>query len=244
MDDDFRRGRGRARDWSEVRSLWLAVAVVALVVVGLGALRLRSGTDARRLALPTAQVGPGTTAPVVISSPPPPPTPAPPPATTPPPATAAHLGLPVTAVGDSVTIDIQPYLAARVPGVAVDGAVSRQWDTGVSILSGLRARGQLRPEVIVGLGINGGVNPAQFDTMMRAVAGAKRVVFVTVRLPRSWQDQTNATLRDGMARYPGTAVLADWYTLSANHPSWFAPDGVHLQTAGAQAMASLIAGSL
>jgi hypothetical protein len=244
MDEDFRRGRGRTRDWSEVRSLWLAVAVVALVVVGVGALRLRSGTDSRRVVLPTAQVGPGTTAPVVTSAPPPPSTPAPPPSTAPPPTTAAHLGLPVTAVGDSVTIDIQPYLAALVPGVAVDGAVSRQWETGVNILSGLRARGQLRPEVIVGLGINGGVTPAQFDTMMRAVAGARRVVFTTVRLPRSWQDQTNATLRDGVERYPGTAVLADWYTLSANHPSWFAPDGVHLQTAGAQAMASLIAGSL
>ncbi len=237
MDQDFGRGRGKARHLREVRSLWLAVAVVALVLVGLSALRLRSGTDPRHVVLPTAQVG-GTTAPVVTSAPQPPPT------TAAPPTTPAHLGLPVTAVGDSVMADIQPYLAALVPGVAVDGAVSRAWDTGATILSGLQARGQLRPEVIVGLGINGGVTPAQFDAMMRAVAGAKRVVFVTVRLPRSWQDQTNATLRDGVARYQGTAVLADWYILSANQPSWFAPDGVHLQAAGAQAMASLVASRL
>ena len=46
-----------------------------------------------------------------------------------------------------------------------------------------------------------------------------------------------------VARYPGT-VLADWYTLSADHPSWFAPDGVHLETAGAQAMAGLVASHL
>ncbi len=64
-----------------------------------------------------------------------------------------------------------------------------------------------------------------------------------MRLPRPWQDETNATLRDGVARYPG-AVLADWYTLSANQPSWFAPDGVHLEAAGARAMAGLVAAHL
>ena len=238
MDHDSLRGRGKARGWGEVRSLWLAVAVIALVLVGLAALRLRSGSDTRHLVLPATQIAPDPTTSVVTAAPPPPPT------TAPPPATPAHLGLPVTAVGDSVLIDIEPDLAALVPGASFDGAVSRPWDTGVSVLSGSRARGQLRPEVVVGLGINGGVTPAQFDAMMRAVAGAKRVVFVTVRLPRSWQDQTNATLRDGVARYPGTAVLADWYTLSADQPSWFAPDGVHLQKPGAQAMASLIASQL
>jgi hypothetical protein len=238
MDIDFWGSRGKARGWSEVRSLWLAVAVVALVLVGVGALRLRSGSDPRHLVLPATQVAPGPTTSVVTSVPPPPPTSAPPP------TTSAHLGLPVTAVGDSVTLDVRPDLAALVPGISIDGAVNRQWATGVSILSSLRASGQLRPEVIVGLGINGPVSPAQFDAMMRAVTGARRVVFLTVRLPRSWQDENNSTLRAGVARYPGTAVLADWYTLSANQPSWFTPDGVHLQPAGAQAMATLIAGQL
>ncbi len=238
MDHDDQRGRRRARNWSEDRSLWLAVAVIALVAAGIGGLRLRSASDSHHVVLPTAPVTSRPPGPVVTISPPPPPRP------TPGPTAPPHLGLPVTAVGDSVTIDIQPYLTDLVPGISVDGAVNRQWETGVTILSGLRASGQLRPEVIVGLGINGGVTPAQFDDMMRAVAGAKRVVFVTVRLPRSWQDETNSTLRDGVARYQGTAVLADWYALSADHPSWFTPDGVHLETAGAQAMATLIAGAL
>lgn len=238
MDIDFWGGRGKARDWSEIGSLWLAVAVVALVLVGVGILRLRSGSDTRPVVLPATQVAPAPTTSVVTSVPPPPPT------TAPSSATPAHLGLPVTAVGDSVTLDVRPDLAALVPGISVDGAVDRQWNNGVSILSALRASGQLRPEVIVGLGINGPVSSSQFDAMMRAVAGARRVVFVTERLPRSWQDDNNTTLRDGVARYPGTAVLADWYTLSANQPAWFTSDGVHLQPPGAQAMASLIASQL
>jgi lysophospholipase L1-like esterase len=44
-----------------------------------------------------------------------------------------------------------------------------------------------------------------------------------------------------VARYPGVAVLADWYTLSSGHPEWFTPDQVHLEPAGAQALAELVA---
>jgi lysophospholipase L1-like esterase len=35
-------------------------------------------------------------------------------------------------------------------------------------------------------------------------------------------------------------VLADWYTLAAGHPEWFTADQVHLQPAGAQALADLV----
>jgi hypothetical protein len=68
MDHDILRGRGKARGWSEVRSLWLAVAVIALVLVGLGALRLRSGSDTRHLVLPATQIAPGPTTSVVTSA--------------------------------------------------------------------------------------------------------------------------------------------------------------------------------
>ena len=43
--------------------------------------------------------------------------------------------------------------------------------------------------------------------------------------------------------YPGVAVLADWYTLAAAHPEWFTADQVHLNPAGATALAALIARS-
>ena len=59
-------------------------------------------------------------------------------------------------------------------------------------------------------------------------------------VPRSWEAGDNAVLAAGVARYPGVAVLADWYTLSSGHPEWFTPDQVHLEPAGAQAMATLI----
>jgi lysophospholipase L1-like esterase len=77
--------------------------------------------------------------------------------------------------------------------------------------------------------------------MMQAATGVQRVVFVNVDVPRAWEAPDNAVLAAGVARYPGQAVLADWYTLSTGHPEWFTPDQVHLEPAGAQALAALIA---
>ncbi len=148
---------------------------------------------------------------------------------------------PFFAVGDSLMIDIQPYLEADLPGVTVDGMVSRQFESGVAVVQAARAAGALGNVLVVELGTNGTVTPSDVDAMMQAAAGVRRVVFVNVDVPRSWEAADNAVLAAGVARYPGVAVLADWYSLSSGHPEWFAPDQVHLQPAGARAMAALIA---
>ena len=154
---------------------------------------------------------------------------------------AGPLPGPVSAVGDSIMLDIQPYLEADIPGVRVDGLVSRQFETGIAVVQADRAAGTLGNVLVVELGTNGSVTPSDFDAMMQAAAGVKRVVFVNVDVPRPWEAPDNAVLAAGVARYPGVAVLADWYALSAGHPEWFTPDQVHLQPAGAQALAGLVA---
>jgi hypothetical protein len=138
-------------------------------------------------------------------------------------------------------IDIQPYLQADLPGVRVDGLVSRQFETGVGVVQTARAAGTLGSVLVVELGTNGAVTSSDVDAMMQAAAGVRRVVFVNLDVPRSWEVPDNAVLAAGVVRYPGVAVLADWYALSSDHPEWFAADQVHLQPAGAQAMAALIA---
>jgi hypothetical protein len=147
---------------------------------------------------------------------------------------------PVTTVGDSIMLDIQSDLQADIPGVRVDGLVSRQFETGIGIVQADRAAGTLGNVLVVELGTNGTVTPSDFDAMMQAAAGVKRVVFVNVDVPRSWEAGDNAVLAAGVARYPGVAVLADWNALSSPHPEWFTPDQVHLQPAGAAALATLI----
>jgi hypothetical protein len=148
---------------------------------------------------------------------------------------------PVTAVGDSIMLDIQPELTVDVPGVTVDGLVSRQFEAGIGVVQADRAAGTLGRVLVVELGTNGAVEPSDVDAMMQAASGVSRVVFVNVCVPRPWAAPDNAVLAAGVARYPGLAVLADWNALATPHPEWFTADQVHLNPDGAAALAALIA---
>ena len=169
------------------------------------------------------------------------------------PSVPAPVGLPapgegflaghVTAIGDSVMLDAQPALEADIPGIDVEAAVSRQWDTGVALVQQLKAEGRLGAIVVIDLGTNGPVSLQQFADMMSVLSGASRVVFVTVHLPPSysWATSVNATLAEGVRRYPQDR-LADFNKLADENPGWFYSDGVHMPIGGtgAQAMARLI----
>jgi len=149
----------------------------------------------------------------------------------------------VTAIGDSVMLDAQPALQADIPGIDVEAAVSRQWYEGVDLVQQLKAEDRLGAIVVIDLGTNGPVTPQQFADMMDVLAGASRVVFVTVHLPPSysWAESVNATLKQCVPLYPRDR-LADFNKLADENPEWFYGDGVHMPIggAGAQAMTSLI----
>ena len=165
--------------------------------------------------------------------------------TTTPPAGPGFNAGQVTAVGDSVMLDYQDPLKTLIPGINVEAAVSRQWSDGEQILQTLKADGQLGGDVIVGLGTNGPITDADFDSMMTILGGASRVVFVNVHVDRPWQDPNNAVLASGATRYPNV-VVADWATLAAQNPAWFGADGTHLAIdgTGADALAQLVATTL
>jgi len=177
----------------------------------------------------------------------PPPTTAPTSTTTtlPPPGPGFVAGR-VTAIGDSVLIDYQGSLQTDIPAVVVTASVGRQWGEGEAIVRYLKSIDALGAEVIVALGTNGPVTDADFDAMMGELSGASRVVFVNVHVDRPWQDQNNAVISSGVARYRN-AVMADWNTLAAQNPQWLGGDGTHIALIngpGAQAAAGLVAATL
>jgi hypothetical protein len=158
-------------------------------------------------------------------------------ATTPPTRAATVAG--GLAVGDSVLEDVQIYAPSTLVsrGIGFNAAVGRQWGSGRAILASLRTRGRLPSVVVVALGTNGPIGAGDFDAMMQAVLGARRVVFMTITGPYA---ANSSVIQAGVARYP-QAALADWAALSASHPGWFASDHVHVGPAGAAALGNLLA---
>ena len=146
----------------------------------------------------------------------------------------------ILAVGDSVMLGASGALQQAIPGIGVDAAVSRQFTTGIDILRSVRDRGELPGTVVVHLGTNGPIDGASCDALTEVLAG-RRVVLVTLHVPRSWEAGNNAVLRDCAFRHG--AGIADWSSV-AGAGGLLAGDGYHLNTEGAQAYAGLLASLL
>jgi hypothetical protein len=66
-----------------------------------------------------------------------------------------------------------------------------------------------------------------------------KIVLVNTAVPRLWRAENNKIVREVISKYPQT-TLVDWDSISANHPEFFAPDGVHLIDAGSDVYVAAI----
>lgn len=176
------------------------------------------------------------------SKPNPTPTPKPKPNPTPnptPPPNKNLEGIKVTAIGDSVMLNLEPHLKKLIPGIVVDGKVSRQLVKTPPVIANLKASGKLGNVVIIELGTNGPFTYGQLENLYHTLGNPKQVIFVNTRVPRKWESVVNSLLAEFVAKTPN-ATLVDWYTHSANHGDYFVGDGVHLTSKGGLALATLI----
>ena len=97
------------------------------------------------------------------------------------------LRLSVLAIGDSVMLGAIPQLQAALPGIEIDAKLGRQVSNAIAVLSARKAAGTLPPVVVVDMGSNGTFSAKQFDQMMALLVDEKRVVFVNVKVPRTWE---------------------------------------------------------
>ena len=149
----------------------------------------------------------------------------------------------ILAIGDSVMLGASNYLRKSVGALLVDAKLGRQVSTAIRLLQAYKDEQRLPATIIIHLGNNGTFNAKQFDELMSVLDGSTRVVFLTTKVPRKWQEANNTALSEGVKRYPN-AQLIDWNGVSAQHPEWFWKDGIHLNPAGAQVYAGLIAATL
>jgi hypothetical protein len=150
----------------------------------------------------------------------------------------------ITAIGDSVMLGAAYDLVAAIPNIDVDASVGRQVSAAISLLQEREAAQQLGGTLLLHLGNNGTFTSAQFDQIMQIAGPDRRVFFINVHVPRSWQDSNNKVITDGVSRYPN-AYLIDWAGATADAGSdIFISDGVHLQSAGAWLYTEVIEAAL
>lgn len=145
----------------------------------------------------------------------------------------------VSAFGDSVMLGAARDLCGTLPHAdvtAVEGEQARElFDT----VEQRRSAGTLGMVVVVHTGNNGIISPDDLGSVLRSLSDRKRVVLLTDRVPRDWQDPNNDMLRHAVSQFPN-ARLVDWYDVSKGHQDWFYDDGIHLRPAGAAAYTGFI----
>lgn len=146
----------------------------------------------------------------------------------------------VTAIGDSIMVDVEPFLKKQFSNVVVDAKVGRQMNEATGTIQQLKKTGKLGNIVIIELGTNGPFSIKQLTSMLNSIGADRQIILVNVRVPRPWQASVNESLQQAVKMFPN-ASLVDWYSKSASHGDYFTPDAVHLKPNGAQVYASMLA---
>jgi hypothetical protein len=141
--------------------------------------------------------------------------------------------------GDSVILGIRNSLAEQFPVALVNARIGRQADELLEVIEKDKASAPAGP-VVLNMGNNGALNQDQVVAIFEALQDSEKVIVVNTAVPRGWRDDNNRLIADVAERYPNVSVV-DWNSVSADHPEYFAPDGVHLVPGGVAVYISEIA---
>jgi peptidoglycan/LPS O-acetylase OafA/YrhL len=152
-------------------------------------------------------------------------------------AEVAETGIWLT--GDSVILGIRNSLGEQFPVALVNARIGRQADELLEVILKDKANAPVGP-VVLNMGNNGALSQTQVLAIFEALSESEKVIVVNTAVPRGWRDENNRLIEDLSQQYPNISVV-DWNLASADHPEYFAPDGVHLVPAGVAAYISEIA---
>ena len=140
--------------------------------------------------------------------------------------------------GDSVILGIRNVLAQYERIELINARVGRQINELIEVA---RTDQQFvgQSPVVLNLGNNNRLVEADIISLMEIVKNQPKIIVVNTAVPRSWKEANNQLIADVVNRYPNTTIV-DWSTISANHPEFFATDGVHLNPPGVNAYVSAI----
>ena len=141
---------------------------------------------------------------------------------------APKSGLWVT--GDSIILGIRAKLQSHFPIALINARVGRQIGELIQVVQSDRV-GMENSPVIFDLGNNNRLVESDVRTLFDLLKNQPKMIVVNTAVPRAWKEDNDQLIQKVIADYP-QAQLIDWATISAGHPEYFAPDGVHLSDAG------------
>jgi hypothetical protein len=141
-------------------------------------------------------------------------------------------------LGRGVELDLQLAVCRRLVGESCPYEGSRPPSL-VDLVPTL----QLGTTVVVAVGYNdfeATVDDA-VEASLRALAkaGVEHVLWLTLRAERQSYLNMNDVIREAATHHPEMTVV-DWNLYSRSHPDWFQDDGLHLNSDGSLAMATLV----
>ncbi len=132
--------------------------------------------------------------------------------------------------GDSVILGIRYELNSRTPISLINARVGRQATELIDVLT-RDVTAMKDSTVIFNLGNNNVLTSAQVESIFELVKNQPKIIVVNTAVPRPWKDSNNELIATVASKYP-QVKLVDWNQISADHPEYFAPDGVHLVPTG------------
>lgn len=146
----------------------------------------------------------------------------------------------ITIIGDSVMVNVEPFIKNHFPNTTVNAAVGRQLHEGTDLIKSMNQNNTLGDIVIIALGSNGSFTSDQLSDALEAVGSDRQIYLINTRVPRNWENIVNERLEEAADHNPSVHLI-DWYSASSGHNEYFANDGIHLTQTGARAYAAMIA---
>lgn len=144
----------------------------------------------------------------------------------------------ITAVGDSVLINIDKYLRGYVPNLYLDGKVGRDMIQGPEVLQAIKNNVGLGDIVLVSLGSNGSANHNDMQAIMD-IADGRDVYFVNTSHLQSYMDKVNSDMKDFVDNNT-KAHLINWREYVKDRPELLAVDRTHPNVEGSESYAKLV----
>lgn len=147
--------------------------------------------------------------------------------------------LSITAIGDSVLLDVGPDLQLAMPKTFVNAKIGRHTIDAVNVVDNLKKAGKLDNILLMMIGTNGEISPQNIQ-QIRQIAGSRQIYWVnSFSNGRPWEAPNNQVLATAAQHDPNLHIV-DWYDGARAHREWFSPDGIHPQQAGNRAMTTMI----